>query len=371
MALPTTADQIRAKPAVDGIDPNVRIPRAITAQGERADAIQRQATGQAEPPVTADSNDPAPTGDPPPDTPSADVEPLQPQDWERRFKGLQGRYDSDVRKVRESLGQMSDDIRRLQAENATLRSVVPQPTPPELQAQSLLSPQEIQDYGEEFVDVSRRIAREIATPLQAEIASLRAQLGAVQQETGNSFMQRMDRDIGAVVKDWQALNRDPRFMEWVKLPDVFSGAIRQELMQAAWNAGDARRVSAFFQAFLAEEAAVDPRRANGQMRQPGFNRTVTPTPSTVLPPDQGPALALEDLAAPGRAQSAGGQPAEKPVYTSADITRFYTDVKLGRWRGREQQQAAVDADIMAAQREGRIITDQRSVLPHDPRAPQR
>ena len=97
MALPTTADQIRAKPAVDGIDPNVRIPRAITAQGERADAIQRQATGQAEPPVTADSNDPAPTGDPPPDTPSADVEPLQPQDWERRFKGLQGRDDSVVR----------------------------------------------------------------------------------------------------------------------------------------------------------------------------------------------------------------------------------------------------------------------------------
>lgn len=75
---------------------------------------------------------------------------------------------------------------------------------------------------------------------------------------------------------------------------------------------------------------------------------------------------LASLAAPGRAHSAGGQPAEKPVYTAAEITKFYTDVAAGRWRGREQQQSAIDQDIMMAQREGRILTDNRTQLPRDP-----
>jgi len=389
MALPTTADQIRAKAPADGIDPNVKIPRNITAQGERAEAIQRAITGQP----TADSNPPSPSGDLPrgapvdapgqpqedPSTPQSEIPPAvggeaeaaQPQDWERRFKGLQGRYDSDVRKVRESVNQMSDQIRQLQQENASLRMAAPSPVPPEgtPPVETLLTPQEIEDYGQEFVDVSRRIAREVAAPLEAEIRNLRAGLGSVQQETGNSFMTRMDQSLGQLVgPQWQQLNRDERFVAWTKLPDVFSGAIRGSLMQEAWNAGDARRVAAFFQAYLAEEAAVDPQRANGQARPPQFNRTVSP----VTPPtEQAPQLALEDLAAPGRAHSAGSNPAEKPVYTSADLTRFWTDVAHGKWRGREQQQAAVEADIMQAQKEGRIIVDQRSILPFDPRAPQR
>jgi hypothetical protein len=393
MALPTSSAEIRVKAPVAGIDPDVKIPRAISAQGERADQIQRAIAGSDS---TADGKPPSPQGEPPApvpqptptepedqsqdspsphEDPATGGEPADAQNWERRFKGLQGRYDRDVRQMRENVSLMSDQIRQLQSENATLRTAMPAPTQQAngaaAPAHTLLTPQEIEDYGPEFVDVARRIAQEVAGPLQAEVHSLRAQLGTVQQETGNSFLQRMDREISAEIKDWAALNRDQRFVEWVKLPDVFSGAIRQQLMQEAWNAGDSRRVVAFFRAFLTEEAAVDPRRANGQMRQQGFNRTVTPTPSPVAPPTQEPQLALEDLAAPGRAHSAGGSPAEKPVYTSADLTRFWTDVAHGRWRGREAQQQAVEADIMQAQKEGRIITDQRSVLPHDPRAPQR
>jgi hypothetical protein len=76
---------------------------------------------------------------------------------------------------------------------------------------------------------------------------------------------------------------------------------------------------------------------------------------------------LANLASPGRAHSAGGSPAEKPVYTTAEITKFYTDVASGKWRGREQHQAAIDADIILAQREGRIIVNQRTQLPVDSR----
>jgi hypothetical protein len=375
MAQPVTVEALRARPVVGAVDSSVKIPQAVIDAGKRAEDIQRQLAGTAEPPAqspdgsetdadpSAQPQVPRSTRDEPAAGEPAAGEPAagDPANWERRFKGLQGRYDHDVRQVKDQLGQMSDQIQRLHSENASLRAARTPPAEPP-PTQSLLSEQEIADYGPEFIDVARRVAREVAAPLHAEILNLRSQLGHVQQETGNSFLTRMDDQVGSQVKNWRELNVDPRFVEWTKLPDVFSGAIRQQLMQDAWNAGDARRVAAFFQAFLAEEAAVDPQRANGRPR-PASRMTVTPTPSPVTAPQSAPRLALEDLAAPGRAHSASGAPAEKPVYTSADITRFYTDVKLGRWRGNEQQQAAIDADIMLAQREGRIVVDQRTAQP--------
>ena len=35
-----------------------------------------------------------------------------------------------------------------------------------------------------------------------------------------------------------SLNQYQPFIEWVMLPDAYSGAIRQRLMQEAWDAGD-------------------------------------------------------------------------------------------------------------------------------------
>ena len=194
-----------------------------------------------------------------------------------------------------------------------------------------LTEDEINDYGPEMVDIMRRVAAETAGPLQEEIHNLRSQMGHVQQETGNAFLNRMNSTIGAAIPDWSNLNRDPRFIEWSQLPDVFSGAIRKQLMQDAWNNGDPNRVIAFFRAFLAEEAATNPQGQSQQRLPPPSGLVVSDTPM-LDPRTPGAPLDLASLAAPGRAHSAGGTPAEKPVYTAAEITKFYTDVAQGRWR---------------------------------------
>jgi hypothetical protein len=59
-------------------------------------------------------------------------------------------------------------------------------------------------------------------------------------------------------------------------------------------------------------------------------------------------------------------PAEKPIYTTQDITRFYTEVAAGKWRGRDEERARIDADISRAQHEGRIILQQPRYVPPDP-----
>jgi hypothetical protein len=399
MALPTTSAELRAKATPQPpVDPNTKVPKAVRDAGIRAEAIQRAALGEAEPSVVAtppngaEPPQPPPNGAEPPQPPPNGAEPQPPQppvhsqvpqtqqpvmpqptapqqpvDWESRFNAMKGRYDRLVTDV----GAMSEQMRNLQTENAALRQNAPTPVPPfdGTPPPSLLTEQEIQDYGPEFIDVVRRAAAEIAAPLQEEVRTLRGQLGTVQQETGNSFLTRMNATISGLIPNWQALNQDPRFVQWVGLPEVYSGVIRQELMQQAWNSGDAQRVAAFFRAFLAEEAAVDPHagqaRANG-----GFPTSLAPAPPTGMVPAATPGgvplqtrLSLDTLVAPGRAHSAAQQPADKPVYTAQDITKFYTDVAAGKWRAREAERAAIDADIIAAQHEGRIIPDQRTTRP--------
>lgn len=263
---------------------------------------------------------------------------------------------------------MGSRLQQLEGENQTLRAVARPPPDPNSPTVSLLTEQEIADYGPDFIDVVRRAVKEATDPLYAEINGLRGQVGTMQTETTNAFMNRMNAALSAAVPNWEGLNKDQKFIQWSQLPDVFSGAIRRTLMQDAWNSGDPNRLVAFFRAYLAEEAATDPLAA-GAPRQPVMQTVVTPTPATFaqvsaspLHPGS-PQLALSDLAAPGRAHSAAGQPAEKPVYSPQDITRFYTDIAAGRWRGREVQAQAIEADIMVAQREGRILPNMSQPAP--------
>lgn len=367
MAQPVTAEVLRSKPPLGGVDPDIKVPQSVRDAGARSEAIQRALIGEAEPSVL----EPAPNGEPPPapppgePVPPAEVQPPQPQpeetlppeEWERRFKAMKGRHD----RLNEQVGTMSETLQRLQNENAILRQPAA-PPPGATPGAPLLTEQEVADYGPEFIDVVRRAASEVAAPLQEEIRFLRSQLGTVQQETSNAFLTRMHATIGGLVPDWQEINTDQRFMDWVKLPDLFSGAIRQQLMQEAWNNGDGVRVAAFFRAFLAEAAAVDPQRGtHAQPPPPSMVPAREPGAPGIVP--LATRLSLDQLAAPGRAHSGTQQPASKPVYTAQDISRFYTECAAGKWRTREGERAAIDADIIAAQHEGRIISDQRTVRP--------
>ena len=361
MAQPTTSEELRNKAPQAEIDPNVSMPQAVRDAGKRAEIIQTALVSGGppteQPPSNGELQDPGnppeevqlhpPNGLAPHEQLVAD-ENLPPEEWRRRYLAMKGRVDQQS----DQMHQMADQIQRLQVQTNSNA-----PAPPRQEApRQLLTEEEINEYGPEFVDVVRRAAAEVATPLYEEIQNLRGQMGQVQTETANVFMTRMNATIGGLVPDWRAINQHPAFIRWVGLPEVYSGVIRQRLMQEAWNNGDAQRVAAFFRAFLAEEAAVDPR---------GTGQGGPQRPAAYVSPPAPARPTLDQFAAPGRAQSGAHQPTDKPVYTAQDITRFYQDVTLGKWRTRDAERAAIDADIMAAQHEGRIIPDQRSIRPMD------
>jgi hypothetical protein len=272
--------------------------------------------------------------------------------WEDRAKTIAGRYEADRKKSRETLDQMAQRITQLETELRTQ----PQPTRQPQPQQPNLSPQEMEDYGPDFVNMIQRIATHT---VQGYVGPLAEQVGRTQAKVEIQENQSMHEQMSALYPDWQRLNQYQPFIDWVMLPDPYSGGIRQKLMQDAWDRGDARRVLAFFQGFLSEEAALNPAGA------------VSPPARAPIAPNGGapaaaPPLTLQQLAAPGGARSASLMPAEKPTYTTEDITRFYTECAQGKWRHREQDRAAIDADIHRAQHEGRILLANRRYTPPSP-----
>jgi hypothetical protein len=331
------------------IDDTVKIPRAVREAAARSqqifDAVKAQGEQPAEP-VTPSGNEPPPElnaqnfGQMSQDPAPVDPAPREDdQSWEHKYKSVHGRY---VRQS-EQLREMSDQITNLQNVIATLQAQ-PQMRIPELQAESLLTAEEVKDYGDDFLKVVGKKAREELTPVvkqyEAKIAELENRLqgltGVVAQDSHTKLLSSLDTKM----PNWRDLNTNEEFLDWLKLPDPFSGAIRHDMLKAAYAQGNASRVLAFFNGFLAEEAAVAP--AKGEPDNSVTRVTKVP---------------LENFAAPGRAKTAAGSngtPAEKPIFTRAQIASFYAEVAAGKYRGRDDVKMKMETQIFEAQREGRI-----------------
>ncbi len=336
-------------PAATQIDPNSTIPPAVRKAAKKADEAFRQIYGEAAPAVTPEpapaAADPAPP--PPADAaPPAEVTPPGNPDapaetnWEHRYKSMEGRY----KRAENDLRAMSGQIASMQALISTLQAQAPAEPPPELQAKSLLTPEEINEYGADFLGVVAKKAKEELTPevatLKHQIAQLEKRLEGTQMSTAARARAELETILDDKVPNWREVNVAPEFHSWLALPDLFSGAIRHQLLTAAYERNDTPRVLAFFKGFLAEEAAS------------------APAPNEPAPVDATSGkIPLENFAAPGRAKTAAAPtlaPAEKPTFTRAFISKFYADAAAGKYRGKEAEKNRIEAQIFDAEREGRI-----------------
>ena len=365
--MPDPTPSVNSLAPSDGVDPRVKMPPSVMASSAAAMAAHAAAypTGQganAPPPngaAPASNGAPPPNGAPPEEL--AEVNPDGTVNWENRFKALKGRYDADQRRSRETLDQYEERMRGVAQENARLKQ--PRPTLDQGML-PMITDKEREDYGADLIEIMKRAAVEAVLPMLKPIAQtvgqVQARVETTENETGKQFLQRMHGSMNNEVPGWQQLNEDPNFIAWTKRNDVFSGLNRQELLQKAWYAGDSNRVAAFFRGYLAEEAAVDP--AAFQARQQAYGTDQGGHAAGPASPGQQPAprVTLEALAAPGRARAAASAPVGKPVWTAAGISSFYMDVAAGKFRGRDAERIATEADLMSAQREGRIQINPRT-----------
>lgn len=367
-------------------DPNANVPPAVKMAKEAAERLHQQAY-QTEPAPKPDdpqvavispqpdpqpvivspqpNPQPAPVAQVPAQVPAPVVSTLPsstpeqragvaPDTWEGRYYAMEGRH----RQSQHTIGTMQEQMSEMGEEIGKLHDMMRQPQrqrPPPPNAQPTIgqAPQVLTDedrttYGNDLLSTMKRAAEEALAP---HLSTLSKQIQTTSQTVTQQRVSNMWTTVTAEVPNFRQIDVDPRFIAWARLPDVYSGVLRGQLLNDAIRAADAPRVVAIFKGFLNEEQAT------------GHIPSVPvpePQPAAVLPvPPREPAVRLEMIAAPGRPKPATGQDpvvaaAEKPFITRAQIKAFYRAVNSGQYAGRDQDRAAHEAIIFAAQREGRV-----------------
>lgn len=334
-------------------DPN-DIPDAVKKRAAAVDALYSNGSGGEQQQPSPEAPDPArvlpeqsPTpqaSTPVPPTPTpADPSPVQDEgDWKLRYERMYGRYNASQK----TIGEMQEQMTQLGNELLHLQRMPPQSrqqsSPPPLpDAPSYLTQEDVQNYGNELIDVTQRAALHAVAP---HLQALESQNAELQARLAREARRNLDQQVELAVPNYREIDRDPRWHRWLLGIDVLSGRVRQQLLNEAISSAAAPRVISFFRGFLNEEAATGHNDSAPISHQPAAPREA--------------AVNLSLIAAPGRARPATGGdaslPPERPFYTRAQIRDLYSAHRKGAYVGREAEWARQDADIIAAGREGRI-----------------
>ena len=329
------------------VDESVKIPDSVKAQAARADAFYAQPTPEQTPETPAAET--APTQSPEPEAPAPTPAP-EPPAVDARLAKLEAdlvKQINDNKALKGRFDQQRDMIAMQQAQLAQLSNPRSwanpdqQPKQPP-QPKRLITEEERKAYGDEALSVMERKAIEVVQPVFEAVNKQNTEL---RQELQRVKAQDVYNTLDVEMPNWSDVNRDDGWKEWLRLPDLYSGIVRQQLLEQAFSAGDAGRILAFFRGFLAEH--------------PEHMGQESPASQAALPP-QAPvrkaAIKLESLAAPGRANPSPppAATAAAPTITNKDVARFYWDVTHGRYDGRADAKAQREAQIHAAVREGRV-----------------
>lgn len=365
------------------VDPNVFLPKHVRDAAAAADAIHKQAYEQPQPQQDQQVQQPEPAAAQAVET---EQQPVQQQEqqpvhqqpavtatvtdqftgspsdqelrdsqWAGRYNSMRGRWEASQRQIGAMQQQMNDLAAELtRTQNLLMQGQQPQHQQHQQQHRAhdqLITEKDREQYGDELIDVARRAGLEAVKP---ELDNLRSENAELKKRVITNDQKAIYERLNQRVPTWRAINQDPSFKRWLTLPNIYTGQIRGQMLSAAFEAADAPKVVGLFQDFVTEVMAtggiVPGTQAPAQQQQQGQAQQQQQPREA--------AVSLDTLAAPGRARPAGGDtpnvPAEKPIYTRAMIAANYADKRRGAYNGRDAEWARLDADMIAAGREGRI-----------------
>jgi len=263
-----------------------------------------------------------------------------------RYRTLQGMYNSEVEGVKTENAELTARMRNMEALLGSLQEEA-QTAAPAPSAKPVLSDEELEEYGADTVDMVRRVAAAEVHALTSRIATLEnsiqqlaanmntsviPQVQRISQTQNKTAEQQFWSDLETAVPDWQEINSDPAFHEWLLTVDPLMGTTRQSGLEASQKARNAARVAAFFSSWKNIGTNAN---ANVQTQQ-----QVKPSAASEL----------EKQVSPGRGRSQSAPTGEEPkVYTSEDISKFYSDVQKGVYKSRQDERNKIERDIFAAQ----------------------
>lgn len=264
----------------------------------------------------------------------------QDGEWQQKYKTLQGMYNAEVPQLRNQIAEQNGKLSQFEQLLATMnKQQAQQPKQPE--PVKLITDKDVEEYGES-IDMMRKVSKEETNNLIEEVKNLKAQIASMTNNTLPQVQQLNTKvtdtqeqmfwsQLSNLVPDWQTINENQNFQNWLLEVDPLSGMSRQSYLEDAQRKYDADRVATFFRSWsgLKGEGSAQQIKASNQNE-------------------------LAQQVAPKKGRSQGSVPPQKRTYTQADIAKFYDDVRKGKYKGRDEERANMERDIFAAQAEGRL-----------------
>lgn len=330
------------------------LPKAVQQQLEAADRIVAELNGektgedssetnpndqqvdqqQTQVPQDPPPQDPPPSDPPPDNTVSQETKPpeIPEEKWAHKYHTLKGMYDAEVPRLHSQLREMQTQISQLTADLTATKETKAAETQ---KIESLITEQDKEAFGPDLIDlIERATEAKVSTlrakeaDLQNEIKELKGKLGDVSERQVVSDKDRFLAGLGQQVPDWEALNVNQGFLEWLQQVDPVYGLPRHAALNNAYENLDVTRVANIFKAYkaLLPQAPQQPK-VNQELQ-----RQVAPTRT--------------------RSASAPTDSVNQKIFTQQEIALFYDEWRRGHYD--EEEAARMEKDIHAAITEGRI-----------------
>jgi hypothetical protein len=296
------------------------LPAQVREANKKADeAMRRQQQPAGEPPQEAAAaqqqeampQDQQPQAQPP----AGETAPeKKPDNWEQKFRTLQGKYDSEVPALHKQLAAMRDEIETLKTQGQQQA---------EEQQEEVEDPykQLREEYPEDIVDALAN--------LRAENRELREQLTGFREDTVRSEQQIFMDRLTTAIPDWQQVDADPGFNAWLDTkPHPRASETYRNMLS---NAGRSRDI-----------AGITDLVNEWRQQSKGSAATGDAAP----PPNTPPVI-------PNTSGGEAGPASDSPTFTVAQIEEAYRDAALGRIK--PEDMAALENQFRVAQESGRII----------------
>jgi len=320
------------------------LPKQVQRQAEAIAEFDKQQVAAVEVGEAANAGTPEtppevaptpPVSAPASPTPAPPEPPSDAQQWEQRYRTLQGMFAQETRNLHAQVATLKDQL-------AELVQAKQRETPPAAPT-ALVTEQDTEAFGSDLIDMARRVAREEFGAREAQyigrIAALetqvKQQVGEVQQTQQQTSREGFFAKLETAVPNWEQVQATPECQQWLASRMPGATFTWNDVLVDAAGEFNAERAAEVFTAFFAAHGSKQP----------------SPTPRPA-PPAR---AALSRQVSPPRAASAAPVPTDaKRVFTSAEYEQESMRVVRLNKQGQYAEATQIENELNAALMEGRL-----------------
>jgi hypothetical protein len=307
------------------------LPKQIQQDIDDLDAYEAQLAAQPTQTAPEESEPEVESPEQPPAEAPSNVVELQPAEeaprdetreepWEDRYRHLRGKYDAEVPRLHAELRELRNEIEALRQ-----KAVTPEPEPAQ-DPERYVTDQDVDAFGEDLIDLQRRVAREVGREFKAELMKLQQENQKLRDQVGAVQFGSFETRLRQAIPDFDQVNTSREWIEWLNTSDPMLRGPRRAVAEEAYNRGDVEAVKAYVDLFRQTLPAARPD------RQMELKRQVQPTKTV--------------------AQSAPVGQAK--MYSADEATRVFNQIQKLIAQGRLDEAQSLETEISTAYVEGRV-----------------